>query len=142
MDSIVDYTTFDPTQLGEVGAVEFAPYGGPKLSQQGHILLYTAAHSTILAPGNPGVTEHYDAILTNAHIRLKYFGHVRGLSHSADAAPLVDTTATIAPTYWIAKDKDGILAANWQDHTRGWYDVGMSRMTSPSGMDPRRDSAI
>ena len=37
MDTIVDYTSVDPTQPGEVGAVTFTPYSGPELSQQGHI---------------------------------------------------------------------------------------------------------
>ncbi len=99
MDTLVDYASFDPIQPGEVGAVASTPYGGPELSQQGHILLYTQGHSTILACGNHEVTEDYDDIWTNAHIRLKYFGYLRGLNHSADAAPLVDTTATIAPMY-------------------------------------------
>ena len=99
MDTMVDYTSFDLTQPREVGAVAFAPYSGPELSQQRPILPYTGAHSRIHALGNPRVVENYDDVWANAHIGLTYYGHLREVSSSADAALLVNTTATIVPTY-------------------------------------------
>ena len=97
VDAKVDYVPFDAKSPGEVGAVAFAPYEGPLLSQQGHVVLYAGAHSTIQALVNPGVTEDYDDIWTNAHIGRRYYGYLRVANYSADGAPPVDTTGTIAP---------------------------------------------
>lgn len=137
LDTIKDYTTFDASRPGQAGAVAFTPYSGPDLSQQGHIVLYTGAHSTIQALPNPGVTEDFDDIWTNAYIGLTYYGFLPGVDYSAHAAPDGDTTAAVTPTYWIAINKDGVLVANGQDFSRGWYDVGYKYNDFPRWHGPK-----
>ena len=48
-DYLVNTGSFDPSTPGEAGAVAVCPYSGPRVDQQGHVVLYLGGHQVIHA---------------------------------------------------------------------------------------------
>jgi hypothetical protein len=121
---IVNWNYFDPISPGVPGAVAVTPYEGSALAQQGHVLLYTGAHSTIQALYSDGVTDQYTDTDTAGFLELRYYGLLPGVDYSGAAAPGGERVT--APK-WLAIGRDGTLVANGDDYAGGWYDTGWRR---------------
>ena len=48
-DYLVNTGSFDPSTPGQAGAVAVCPYSGPRVDQQGHVVLYLGGHQVIHA---------------------------------------------------------------------------------------------
>jgi hypothetical protein len=124
MDALVDIVPFDANSPGVPGAVAFTPYYGPALSQQGHILLYTGPQSTIQALFDPGVTDAYTDVDTAGFLELRYYALLPGVDYSGATTKGAVSTARLSKPWWVAINKDGVLVANGDDYSKGWYDTG------------------
>lgn len=124
-DAIIDWDYFDPASPGVPGAVAVSPYEGPALSQQGHVLLYTGANSCIQALYSDGVTEKYsDAETVASGVPLTYYGLLPGVDYSEASDPGIDPAKFVKEPLWWAVNAEGLLVANGEDYTGGWYDTG------------------
>lgn len=124
-DAVLESDYFSPDEPGEAGYIAGSPYLGDSLANQGHVLLYTGAHSTIQALYSDGVTEKYTDQQTAGFLTLSYYGKVPGVDYSGDNS--VPPSPFITAPSWVAINEDGMLVANGQDYSLGWYDTGYAR---------------
>lgn len=127
-DALLEWSDLDTSAPGEAAAIAVSPYRGPALADQGHVLLYTGANSTIQALYSDGVTEAYSDAATAGFLRLDYYGKIPGVDYSEDAGDVgTDPSRYVKNPRWIAISAEGVLIAEGTDYTRGWFDTGYEK---------------
>lgn len=99
-NSIVDWSKFDASTPGEVGAVAVTAYQGPALADQGHVLLMTGEHTTIQSLFSDGVTEQYTDQETGQMLSLEWYGKLPSVDYGGDSAPVQPDKALWATFGW------------------------------------------
>lgn len=123
---VSEKVTFDPAAPGIVGAVAGSPYQGENLQYQGHVLLYTGAHSTVQALYSDGVTTRYTDYETADFLSLTYYGLMPDVDYSG-SPDLSDSPRLVLPPKWISIGADGSMVAEGADYSCGWYDTGYKK---------------
>jgi hypothetical protein len=98
----------------------WTPGTGPGVAE-GHVAIYTDAHTLIEAVGNPGVYEgeqDYDSY--------EWAGYTTyGLMPDVDYSGVEDWGDTNqSATWYVAVDSQGYLRVNGPDRSGGWWDAG------------------
>lgn len=123
---VTEKVAFDPAAPGIVGAVAGSPYQGASLEYQGHVLLYTGAHSVVQALFSDGVTERYTDYETADFLSLTYYGFMPDVDYSG-SPDVSDSPRLVLPPRWISIGAEGSMVAEGADYSRGWYDTGYKK---------------
>lgn len=116
-DAMVDWSPYDPSAPGEIGAIAVKGYQGPYA--EGHILLFTGGHSTIQSLVTPGVTDAFTDSETyswGGQTAFEWYGKIPGVDYCGLSAPPIPDNSLA----WIAWDRYGIANVNGADTSGGW----------------------
>lgn len=110
----------DPNSPGVPGAICVRPWD-PGSGAEGHVAIYTDAHTLIQAVLNPGVYEgeqDYDSY--------QWAGYTSyGLMPDVDYSGVADWGNTNKEEVWyVAIDAEGYMRVKGPDWSGGWYDAG------------------
>jgi hypothetical protein len=113
----------DPNTPGVPGALCVKPWepGTPPGQSEGHIAIYTDAHTLIQAVVNPGVYEgeqDYDSYAWAGYTTY-------GLMPDVDYSGVADRGNINKEDVWyVAVDSEGYMRVKGPDWSGGWYDAG------------------
>ncbi len=115
-----EYFNPDPNSPGVPGAICVKPWD-PYTGAEGHVAIYTDAHTLIQAVLNPGVYEgeqDYDSY--------NWAGYTTyGLMPDVDYDGLeIQGNDNLQATAYVAVDAQGYLRLNGPDWSGGWWDAG------------------
>ena len=111
---------FDPSTPGVPGAICVVPWD-PSTGAEGHVAIYTDAHTLIQATATSGVWEgeqDYDSYAWAGYTSY-------GLMPDVEYGDVEDWPQTNQEEVWyVAVDAQGYMRVKGPDYSGGWYDAG------------------